>query len=99
MERPARKSDMGGYAALSDPVTLKPRCLSRPASDAMAVPQIPMICTCCCSISLSRLTDLRCGFQYLQFNTLLCNQLSLYTERQRNISAAHMTRLQSKHNR
>src|ERR1051325_4742633 len=48
----ARKSDIGGYAAASEPVTLKPRCFSSPASDAMAVPQIPMICTCCCSTIL-----------------------------------------------
>src|SRR5438445_13603305 len=45
----ARKSDIGGYAAASEPVTLNPRCFSRPASDAMAVPQIPIRCTCCWS--------------------------------------------------
>ena len=38
----------------------------------------------------SSLTDMRCGFQYLQFNTLLCGQLSLHAERQRNVSAADM---------
>src|SRR6185312_6592896 len=56
MEIDARKSDIGGYAAASEPVTLKPRCLSNPASDAMAVPQIPMMCTCCCS-TFFRLTE------------------------------------------
>ncbi len=38
----ARKSDIGGYAAASEPVTRNPRCCSMPASDAMAVPQIPI---------------------------------------------------------
>ena len=33
---------MGGYAAASEPVTRKPRCFSIPASEAMAVPQIPI---------------------------------------------------------
>ena len=39
---PDRKSDIGGYAAASDPVTRNPRVFNIPASDAMAVPQIPI---------------------------------------------------------
>jgi len=38
----ARKFDIGGYAALSEPVTRKPRSFSIPASDAIAVPQTPI---------------------------------------------------------
>ena len=38
----ARKSDIGGYAAASEPVTLNPRAFSIPANDAIAVPQIPI---------------------------------------------------------
>ena len=37
-----RNSDIGGYAAASEPVTWNPRCLSMPARDAMAVPQMPI---------------------------------------------------------
>src|SRR5260370_32463337 len=59
--REARKSDIGGYAAASEPVTLNPRWRSSPASDAMAVPQMPIRCTCCCSLIQIRLTDVRDG--------------------------------------
>src|SRR5437762_8926669 len=41
-----KKSDIGGYAAASEPVTRKPRSASIPASDAMAVPQMPMRWMC-----------------------------------------------------
>ena len=34
--------DIGGYEAASDPVTRNPRCCSIPASEAIAVPQIPI---------------------------------------------------------
>src|SRR5437867_4207719 len=37
-----KKSDIGGYAAASEPDTGKPRSDSMPARDAMAVPQMPM---------------------------------------------------------
>ncbi len=40
------RSDMGGYAAWSEPVTRWPSCCSKPASDAMAVPQIPIRWMC-----------------------------------------------------
>jgi len=42
MPRDSKKTDIGGYAAASDPLTRKPRCRSIPANDAMAVPQIPI---------------------------------------------------------
>ena len=38
----SRKVDIGGYAAASDPVTRNPRCCSIPASEAIAVPQMPI---------------------------------------------------------
>src|ERR1700685_1378260 len=46
ISRDARKSDRGGYAAVSEQVTRKPRRFSMPARDAIAVPQIPIRWMC-----------------------------------------------------
>src|SRR5215469_14114316 len=56
MPSAARKSDMGGYAAESEPVTRKPRSFSIPASEAMAVPQMPTRWMCFLSVMQERLT-------------------------------------------
>jgi hypothetical protein len=42
MPNDSRNVDMGGYDAASEPVTRKPRSCSMPASEAIAVPQMPM---------------------------------------------------------
>ena len=46
MPNDSRNVDIGGYDAASEPVTRKPRSCSIPASDAIAVPQIPMRWMC-----------------------------------------------------
>src|SRR5215467_8139643 len=91
----ARKSDIGGYAAASEPVTLKPRCFSSPARDAIAVPQIPTRCTCCWSTA-SRLPDSRRGLQYLQRHAgLIRQEFCLDAERQSKVAARDMPGLHS----
>src|ERR1700761_8821289 len=53
------KSDIGGYAAASDPVTVCPWSCSIPASEAIAVPQIPIRCTCFASLFIAPLDQPR----------------------------------------
>ncbi len=49
------RSDIGGYAAASEPVTVCPCSCSIPASDAIAVPQMPIRCICFASIFIAPL--------------------------------------------
>src|SRR5438874_4621916 len=109
MLSPARKSDIGGYTAASDPVTLKPRCLSMPASDAIAVPQMPMRWTCCCDESPARMlgassggrllsrTRRRRGLEHCQLHPLLRVEPRAHADGQRDVLAGDVSGLQSGH--
>src|SRR5438309_6856544 len=106
MFRPARKSDIGGYTAASDPVTLKPRCLSMPASDAIAVPQMPMRWTCCCDESPARMLGApsrggllrgarrRCGLQHRELHLLFRVEPRAHADRQRDVLAGDVSGFQ-----